>query len=299
MKHGTHVGTLALLLSATAFAIAPAFAQLPQQQQPGQQPGQQQPGQVPGQPTNPNNPNNPGATPSPDLAPPVNAEEDAAFKAFRDEQDATKQEQLANDFIQKYPQSRYLPEIYNWQVRLYYRKGDVDRMDAAADKQLAVFPNDPQTLAIVGTTLPRAWNASLTDEQKTKRLEKAEKYCQKSLELLPTITKPDGMPDDKFKALKDETAAMAYAGLGLVAFRRGKFSDAIPNLENAVKADPQEPDPVNFYVLGKADEQTSHYDDAVTAFTKCAAIQSGIKDTCTQSIEEAKKLGATKLSSPK
>jgi tetratricopeptide (TPR) repeat protein len=292
-KYGTHIGSLALLLSATAFVSGAAFAQSPQQQQPGQQPAQQ-PGQAPGQ-----KPDNPQTAPGLDLAPPVNAEEDAAFKTFRDEEDVVKKEQLANDFIQKYPESRYTPEIYNWQVRLYYRKGDVEKMDAAADKQLAVFPNDPQTLAIVGTTLPRAWNANLTEEQKTKRLEKAEKYCQKSLELLPTIAKPDGMSDDKFQALKGETAAMAYAGLGLVAFRRGKFNDAIPNLENAVKADPQEPDPVNFYVLGKADEQTSHFDDAVTAFTKCAAIQSGMKDTCTQGIEEAKKLGATKLSSPK
>lgn len=296
-KYEKAIGKLTLLLSAGALCAALSLAQgMPQQPQPGQQPGQPQPGQQPGQVPNPNNPQ---AAPLEPTAPPVNAEEEAAMKAFRDEQDPAKRDQLGEAFIQKYPTSRYLPEVYNWQVRSAYRKGDVDKMEAAADKQLAIYPNDPQTLSIVGTTLPRAWNASVPEEQKQKRLDKAEKYCQKALELLPTIPKPQNMNDEQFQELKNETAGMAYSGLGLVAFRRGKFNDAAANLEKAVKADPQQPDPVNYFVLGKAQEQISHYDDAVAAFTKCAAIQSGIKATCTQGIEEAKKLSATQLSSPR
>jgi len=290
-KHGRQIMRLVLALTATAFSASMALAQATQQQQSGQQqPGQQQP-----------NPNNPQVAPltlesSP---PPVNAEEDAEVKAFRDEQDPAKKDTLAETFVQKYPQSRYLAEVYNWQVRSYFRKGEVDKMEAAADKQFALFPNDPQTLAVVGSTLPRAMNASTPEELKLQRLEKAEKFCQKALDLLPTIQKPQDMADDRFQQLKSETAGMAYSGLGLVAFRRGKFSDAIPNLENAVKADPLNPDPVNYYVLGIANEKTSHFEDAVTAFTKCAALPSGMKATCTQNIEEAKKLAATQLSMPK
>jgi tetratricopeptide (TPR) repeat protein len=295
-KHGKQIAKRMILLAAAIFVSTAAFGQMPQQPgqpQPGQQPGQQQPpGQVP-------NPSNPEATPNETMQPPVNAAEEAAIKSFREEQDATKKDQVAQDFLQKYPQSRYLPEIYNWQVKFYYGKGDVDKMEEAADKQLAVYPNDPQTLAIVGAALPRAWNASLTQEQKEKRLNKAEKFSQKALDLLPTVPKPEGMPDAAFTELRNETYALAYSGLGLVAFRRGKFGDAIPDLEKAVKADPQQPDPVNYYVLGKANEQASHFDDAVAAFTKCAAIPSGIKDTCTKGIEEAKKLSATQMSSPK
>jgi tetratricopeptide (TPR) repeat protein len=295
---GKHLRNITLVIVSSALNATIAFAQggMPSQQpQPGQ-PGQQQPN--PTNPTSPSNPNSPPLTLD-STALPVNAEEEAAIKAFRDEQDPAKKDQLADGFVQKYPQSRYLPEVYNWQVRSYYRKGDVDKMEATADKQLALFPNDPQTLAIVGGTLPRAWNTSMSEEQKQKRLEKAEKYCKKSLELLPTIPKPDGMTDEKFQQLKNETSAMAYSGLGLTEFRRGKFADAIPHLEDAVKADPQAPDPVNYYVLGIADEKTSHFDAAVAAFTKCAAMQSGMKATCAQNVDEAKKLGATQLSSPK
>jgi hypothetical protein len=65
-----------------------------------------------------------------------------------------------------------------------------------------------------------------------------------------------------------------------------------------VKLDPT-PDPVNLYLLGVSNQQTSHYDDAVAAFTKCAAIPGGMQGTCKTSAEEAKKLGTTQLSAPK
>src|ERR1700685_4217344 len=54
-------------------------------------------------------------------APPVNAEEDAAFKAFnaRPLQDGPKKIQAAEAFIQKYPQSRYNAAVYSNLVKLY------------------------------------------------------------------------------------------------------------------------------------------------------------------------------------
>jgi tetratricopeptide (TPR) repeat protein len=230
--------------------------------------------------------------------PPVNAGEDAAIKLFEqtNNDDLAKKNQMAEDFLTKYPQSRYRPEIYSWQVQYYRSKGDMDKMEATADKQLALFPNDPQTLAVVGATLPRAMNASTPEPGK--RLAKAEQYCQKALELLPTIVKPEGMPDDVFQNAKDQTAAMAYSGLGTVDFRRGKYADAIPNFEKSVRMDPQ-PDPVNYYLLAYCNQKTAHYDDAMAAYTKCAQIPSGMQATCTQGAEEAKKLASTQLSAPK
>src|ERR1700739_2363516 len=153
-KRSTPIGKLAFLLTSAALTSTMALAQgtpSPQQPtgqpQPPQQPGQQQP-----------NPANPQAAPLESAPPPVNAEEDAAIKELREVslQDTAKKDQLAEQFVQKYPNSRYSPEVYNWLVRTYYRKGEVDKMEAAADKQLAVIPNDPQTLALVGSTLPRA-----------------------------------------------------------------------------------------------------------------------------------------------
>jgi Flp pilus assembly protein TadD len=86
--------------------------------------------------------------------------------------------------------------------------------------------------------------------------------------------------------------------LGLVAIRRQKYGEAIPNFEQAVKLDPV-PDPVNYYLLGLANEKTSHFEDAVAAYTKCSAIPGGLQTTCKSSADEAKKLSATQLQVPK
>jgi len=289
MKASSKLKTVALIVVVSLLGAPAAF-------------GQAKPAQTPPAPaaTPTDNSNAPQASPlTLDSAPPpVSAEEDAAIKAFRDEKsaDVTKKDQMAEAFLQKYPQSRYRPEIYNWQVKSYFSKGEIDKMEAAGDKELELAPNDAQTLAIVGSSLPRAMNSSTPEPQK--RLAKAEQYCQKALDLLPTIAKPDNVTDEMFAKAKNQMAAMAYSGLGVVAFRRSKFADAIPNFEQSVRLDPQ-PDPVNYYLLGVSNEKASHFEDAVAAFTKCAAMPGGMQTTCTQNVEEAKKLGATQLSAPK
>ena len=231
-------------------------------------------------------------------APPVNAEEEAAIKAFRDVPmtDIEKRDQAGEAFVQKYPQSRYRGEVYTWLVRGYLALGQVDKMEVVGDKEIELNSDDPQTLAIVGSTLPRAMNASTPNPQQ--RLDKAETYCKKALELLPTLPKPQELTDENFMKAKDQTSAMAYSGLGIVAIRRQKYGEAVPNFDQAVKLDPT-PDPVNLYLLGVANQKTSHFDDAVAAFTKCAAIPGGLQATCKTGIDEAKKLGATQLSVPK
>jgi tetratricopeptide (TPR) repeat protein len=230
--------------------------------------------------------------------PPVNAEEDAAIQAFRAAPitDMAKKDQLGEQFLQKYPQSRYRPEVYAMLVRGYLSQGQIEKMETVGDKEIELNPNDAQTLAIVGSTLPRVMNASTPDP--LKRLDKAEQYSKKALEVLPTLPKPAELSDADFLKAKDQTSALAYSGLGLVAFRRSKFAEAIPNFEQAVKLDPV-PDPVNFYLLAISNEKTSHFDDAVSAFTKCAAVPGGLQATCKTGADEAKKMATTQLSAPK
>jgi len=230
--------------------------------------------------------------------PPVNAEEDAAIQAFRAAPitDMAKKDQLGEDFLQKYPQSRYRPEVYSLLVRGYLSLNQVDKMEVVGDKEIEMNPNDAQTLAIVGSTLPRVMGASTPEPQK--RLDKAEQYSKKALEVLPTLVKPAELSDTDFLKAKDQTSALAYSGLGLVAFRRQKFAEAIPNFEQAVKLDPL-PDPVNLYLLGISNEKTSHFDDAVSAFTKCAAVPGALQATCKTGADEAKKMATTQLSAPK
>ena len=58
----------------------------------------------------------------------------------------------------------------------------------------------------MGSTLPRSLNPSMTNEQKLKRLEKADQYCKRALDLLPTFVKPDYLNEEQFKQAKDQNS---------------------------------------------------------------------------------------------
>jgi tetratricopeptide (TPR) repeat protein len=233
-----------------------------------------------------------------DAPAPVNAEEDAAYKAFQDVPvtDLNKKIDAGEAFNQKYPQSRYKPVVLATLTMVYLQSGQVQKMIETGDKAVELTPNDVATLAIVGQTIPRALNA--TKEDPAKQLVKAETYCKRAIELTPTLPKPANLTDDAFDRAKNQTLAAAHSGLGLVYVRRGKYAEAIPELELSVKLDPA-PDPVNYYLLGMANEKASHFDDSIAAFNKCAAMQSSLQGTCKNGAEEAKKLSSTQLSAPK
>ena len=234
---------------------------------------------------------------SPAPTAPVNAEEDAAYKALLDAgSDTKKRIELGEAFVQKYPNSRYSGPVMANLTVAYLQNNDVQKMEAIGEKEIALNPNDGQTLAILGQTIPRSFNPSAPDA--AQRLDKAETYSKRALEVVPTMPKPETITEEQFTTAKNQTLAMAHSGLGLVYVRRGKYSDAIPDLEQSVKLDPS-PDPVNYYLLGLANEKASHFDDAIAAFTKCAAFPGSLAQTCKGGAEEAKKLSATQLSAPK
>ncbi len=279
-----------------AGCLTAAFAQSSQS---GQQ-NQSQPGQQP----NANKDQKPADSGSslaiPTNQPPVNAEEDAAAKAFQamPNTDLPKKIAAGEDFLKKYPDSRYRSVIYSALVFDYIQTNNSDKAFEIGDKEVALKPDDVQTMAVLSQTMTRAMGANTPEPEK--RLAKAETYAKRAIEITPTLPKPEGMPDQNFVAAKNETLTMAHSGLGLVYLRRGKFNDAIPELEQSLKIDPNPaPDPVNLYLLGMANVKASHFDDAAIAFNKCAAIAGSLQNTCKNGADEAKKQGSTQLSAPK
>lgn len=244
-------------------------------------------------------PKTPEVTPlSLDVPAPVNAEEDGAFKAFQavNPNDAAKKIETGEAFLLKYPESRYRSPVYGTLTYAYLYAGNMQKMLEYGEKEIAMAPNDVATLALLAQNLPRRWNSSAPDAMQL--LAKAEQYSKQAIEITPTLPKPEHLPDEAFASAKNQTLAMAHSGLGLVYVRRGKNAEAIPEFEQAVKIDPN-PDPTNYYLLGLANKITSHFDDAVAAFNKCAAMSGPLQVSCKALAEDAKKLGATQLSAPK
>jgi hypothetical protein len=59
----------------------------------------------------------------------------------------------------------------------------------------------------------------------------------------------------------------------------------------------QNEDPTNYYLLGVANQNAGHFEKAVVAFEKCAAVKSNLQGTCTTAAEQSKKEAAQR--SPK
>jgi tetratricopeptide (TPR) repeat protein len=235
-----------------------------------------------------------------DAPAPVNAEEDGAYKAFQDVNpgDAAKKIEVGEAFLLKYPESRYKSPVYGALTYAYLQTGNTQKMQEVGEKELTLMPNDVSTLALLAQTLPRSLHGNASSPEAVQLLAKAEQYSKQAIEITPTLPKPDSLTDEAFASAKNQTLAMAHSGLGLVYVRRGKNAEAIPELEQAVKIDPN-PDPVNYYLLGMANKITSHFDDAVAAFSKCATMTGPLQGTCKTQSDDAKKLGATQLSAPK
>lgn len=282
---GTTIAALILCLSGIANAQSP----------PSGQGSQSQPA-----PQSSDKSKTPEVTPlTLDAAPaPVSADEEAAYKVFHDVSiaDANKKIEVGEAFLQKYPQSRYRSPVYTALTVEFLQTGQVPKMLEYGEKELELSPNDVTTLAILGQTLPRTLHGNPPDAPQV--LSKAEKYSKQAIEIAPTLPKPAEMTDAQFEQAKNQSLAMAHSGLGLVFVRRGKYAEAIPELEQAVKIDPT-PDPVNYYLLGLANKSASHFDDAATAFNHCATMPGSMQATCKSGAEEAKKLGSTQLSTPK
>lgn len=230
--------------------------------------------------------------------PPVNAEEDAAFKVFQaaPSTDLPKKIELGEDFVKKYPQSRYLPPVYYTLTMAYMQTNQTQKMLEVGDKEVALQPNDIATLAVLSQTISRVTNS--TTPNAAQQLAKAATYAKKAIEIAPTLPKPENMTDELFAAGKNQALVAAHSGLGLVLIKRGQNAEAIPELEQAVKLD-KDPDPVNYYLLGVANKGTSHFDDAISAFNKCAAIAGQMQTTCKTQADDTKKKSSTELSAPK
>src|SRR5947207_13317580 len=157
------------------------------------QTGQNPSGQQPANPSKDQKPADSGSSLEiPAAKQPVNAEEDAALKAFQamPEGDIDIRVSAGEDFLKKYPESRYRPVVYSALTYAYLQTGKPDKALEIGDKEIALKPDDVQILAILSQTIPRALSAGTPEPDK--QLSKAETYAKRALELTPTIPKPEG-----------------------------------------------------------------------------------------------------------
>jgi len=246
-------------------------------QAPAAQPGQQAPAEVPK----------------------VDPEEEKAYKAFYDAstpQQADARIKMGEDFVAKYPKSKYAEVVYARLMQDYFNKQQLPKMYEAADKALALNPDDVSVLVLEGWVIPHNIDPNSMDAEPL--LNKAEAQEKHALELLPNLPKPATMTDDQFAKAKNDALSQAHSGLGLIEFRKQDFANSVTELQQGEKL-ATVPDPTDFYVMGIELQALKRFGDATDAFQKCAQIPGGLADRCKQKADETKKQAAAQPAPPK
>ncbi len=213
---------------------------------------------------------------------PGDTPEDAYYKAWDHTRDADKKTKLGEQFVQSYPNSARNQKIYDQMVMFYEAKQDWIHFYAASDKALAQFPDDVTILAVTGWVIPCLYSAD--DPDADKRLEKAETYEKRALQLVPSLVKAPGAKQAEFESVQKATLAMAHSGLGLVYFRKTSYQESVAQLEEATRNAPS-PDPIAFYALGVGLEHLNRYAEAADAYQKCSQTPGGPQASCKESAE--------------
>ena len=223
----------------------------------------------------------------------VNKVEEAAYKAFLAAQngDPATRIQLGEDFAAKFPTSHYLPGIYGVLTSSYFATGDTDKMLTAGSKAIQLDPENVDVMALLAMAIPRRVKATTPDG--AQRLQTAEAYAHRAIEIIPTMKKPATVDDAEFEKEKNDKLALAHSGLGLIGINHQKYDDAKAELTQAVQL-ASSPDPVDYYLLGNAEVQGSYYKDAVAAYEKCAA-SGPLMIPCKARAESAKHDAETKV----
>jgi len=224
-------------------------------------------------------------------APKVDPKEQAAYKAFFEAspQNPDQRIQLGQDFVQKYPGSRYAESVYGGLAQAYYAKNDWTNLYLVADKTLAINPDDVDVLVLVGWVIPHVIDSTTPDPDR--QLAKAEDFEKRALKEIPALSKPATMTDDQFTAMKAEKTAEAHSGLGLVYFRRQDYDNAVKELQQATQNNPN-PDATDFYALGASLQNSGHYAEAADAYARCGQMMGGLQEACKQNADKAKQLAA-------
>lgn len=228
--------------------------------------------------------------------PKINKAEEAAYKNVLAAQggDPAMQIQVGEDFISKFPMSKYVGGVYGLLTTAYYTTGNTDKMFATGAKALELNPDNVDVLALLAMAIPRRVKANTPDGPQ--QLQKAEVYAHHAIELMPALAKPETVDDSAFEKAKNDKLALCHSGLGLLDIDHQKYEDARNELTQAVQL-ASSPDPVDYYLLGNADAQASYMNGAIAAYEKCAAT--GPLVTQCKAREEAMKkevASGTKLS---
>ncbi len=240
MKHPRCLLTLSLLLLATALLGA-------------QQPAQEQKPAPPADPA---------------------AEQRQALMAIESTLDRAQRAKLIEEFLQKYPDTPYAWSLCLHASDSFRRINNHAKAVEYGERAIALKGDDPMAHMIVADAL--AEGAKKEDTDYAEKLLKAEKYAQRSLELLPSyltaLRPPPTMTQEEIELQKKLIEAQPHATLGYIYLLRENNPKAEEELLRAVQLAELQPNQADLIRLGRAYLLQGKHEQAVEMFRKAVGL---------------------------
>ena len=183
--------------------------------------------------------------------------------------DAAKRAALLVRFAQLFPDSPFANQALGVAAASYRQTQNTAKMLDVANGLLAKDPDNLGMLLLLADYY----------SEKGEQLDKAESYAKKSVSLLETAKKPDGVTDEQWKQQSGLQKGLALSALGQVNIQKKNNAQAVDNFKAAaplLKSD-EGSYARNQYRLGFALLNLKRLPEAKAAFTDAASVNSPYK----------------------
>jgi hypothetical protein len=163
------------------------------------------------------------------------AEYNAYLNAIQQNNDNSKAVALEG-FLQQYPNSIVKVDALEVLMATYQKLNNTEKVVDTAKRLVQADPNNLRGLVLLTYVNQQA--AGQPGPNAAQSLADAGRYADRGLEALKTASKPEGMSDEDFKKLKNDTRAIFDGACGTVALNAKDYAKAQGCLLDAVNANP-------------------------------------------------------------
>jgi tetratricopeptide (TPR) repeat protein len=117
--------------------------------------------------------------------------------------EAPERAKLIENFLKRYPDSKYAPTLHQVATSLYQQLNDREKMIEHGEKTLEFFPSNPAILSLLAL-------AYTSGGEPDKAIDRA----SKAISTIEKLTMPANADEARWKAERDQYLAMNYASMG-------------------------------------------------------------------------------------
>ena len=197
-------------------------------------------------------------------------EEYDTYTAIEQATDQNQRVQLADKYLQAYPESKVAERVYALKLQAYQQLNNSQKIEETAAKLLQLNPKNFQALYLMSFLIPRTVNVA--DASSTQKLNQLADYAQRGIAEVNALQMPQGMAADQFEAQKKQSAAVFNQAVGFAALHKKEYAKAAEALKRSGELNPG--DALTFYWLGSAHlgPKPPQFDPGIYAMARAVSI---------------------------